>query len=127
MPSVGKTVAEKQCPGRLNDEFRVGPLKSMKTESQFYDTHAHLDYPDFANELPEVIERARSAGVTKIIAIGTDLNSSGRAVELANQYAGVFAAIGWHPSHVTEAPADVRPALRQLARNSKVVAIGETG
>ena len=47
----------------------------------FYDTHAHLDYPDYANDLPEVIERAQAARIAKIISIGTDLNSSRRAIQ----------------------------------------------
>ena len=93
----------------------------------FYDTHAHLDFPDFASDLPEVIERAQSAGIAKIITIGTDLASSERALELSEKFPGVFAAVGWHPSHVSEAPPDVQPALRELARHPKVVAIGETG
>jgi TatD DNase family protein len=93
----------------------------------FYDTHAHLDYPDYANDLPETIERARTAGITRIISIGTDLESSRRAVALADRFAGVFAAVGWHPSNAHEAPEDIRPALRDLVKHPKVVAIGETG
>jgi TatD DNase family protein len=93
----------------------------------FYDTHAHLDYPDYANDLPEVIERARAAGITRIISIGTDLDSSRRAILLAERFPGVFAVIGWHPSNAPQAPADVRPALRELARHPRVVAVGETG
>ncbi len=93
----------------------------------FYDTHAHLDYPDYADDLPEVIERARAAGITKIISIGTDLESSRRAVKLAERFAGIFAAVGWHPSNAHEAPEDIRPALRELVKHPKVVAIGETG
>jgi TatD DNase family protein len=93
----------------------------------FYDTHAHLDYSDYADDLPEVIERARAAGITKIISIGTDLDSSRRAVKLADRFAGVFAAVGWHPSNVQTAPDDIRPALRELVKHPKVVAIGETG
>jgi TatD DNase family protein len=93
----------------------------------FYDTHAHLDYPDYANDLPEVIERARAAGITKIISIGTDLDSSRRAIKLADRFAGVFAAVGWHPSNTPQAPADIRPALRELTEHPKVVAIGEIG
>ena len=95
--------------------------------SVFYDTHAHLDYPDYASDLPDVIERARAAGITKIISIGTDLESSRRAVKLADRFAGIFAAVGWHPSNAHEAPEDIRPALRELVRHPKVVAIGETG
>ena len=48
----------------------------------FYDTHAHLDFPDFAADLPEVVARAQAAGITKIISIGTDLESSRRAVAI---------------------------------------------
>jgi TatD DNase family protein len=93
----------------------------------FYDTHAHLDYPDYAADLPQVIERARTAGITRIISIGTDLESSRRAIKLSEQYEGVFAAIGWHPTNVLEAPGDLRPALREIAGHPRVVAIGETG
>ena len=93
----------------------------------FYDTHAHLDYPDFASDLPQVIERAQAAGITKIISIGTDVASSQRAIELSERFGQVFAAVGWHPAHALEAPDDLRPALRELARHPKVVAIGETG
>ncbi len=93
----------------------------------FYDTHAHLDYPDFADELPEIVARAEAAGIGRIISIGTDLQSSARAVKLAEQFSNVFAAVGWHPSDALQAPADLRPALRDLARHPRVVALGETG
>ncbi len=97
------------------------------TMPMFYDTHAHLGDPKFLEDLPQMLERAVAAGITKIISIGTDLESSRRAVALADQHDGVFAAVGWHPSHAHEAPEDVRPALRGLARHPKVVALGETG
>lgn len=93
----------------------------------FYDTHAHLDYPEFAAELPQLIERAWAAGITRILCIGTDLDSSARVIRLADQFGNLFAAVGWHPSYVERAPEDVRPALRELVRHPKVVAIGETG
>ena len=93
----------------------------------FYDTHAHLDYPDYAPDFPEVLARAAAAGITKIIAIGTNLDSSRRAVALAEKHPAIYAAVGWHPSDALAAPADLRPALRELARQPKVVAIGEIG
>jgi TatD DNase family protein len=93
----------------------------------FFDTHAHLDYPDFAPDLPEVIARAEAAGITRVISIGTDLDSSRRAIGLSERSAGVFAVAGWHPTHVLEAPDDLRPALRELAKHPRVVALGETG
>jgi len=93
----------------------------------FYDTHAHLDYPDFASELPEVIARAEAAGISKIISIGTDFQSTRRAIALAERFPNVFAVAGWHPSEAMEAPEDLRPALREFAAHPKVVALGETG
>jgi TatD DNase family protein len=93
----------------------------------FFDTHAHLDYPDFAEDLPQVIARAEAAGIGKIISIGTDLESSQRAIKLAEQFPNIFAVVGWHPSYAERAPMDLRPALRDLARHQKVVALGETG
>jgi len=93
----------------------------------FYDTHAHLDYLDFATELPGVVARADSAGIAKIVCIGTDLESSRRAIQLAEEFPNLFAVVGWHPSNVMEAPDDLRPQLRELARHPKVAALGETG
>lgn len=102
-------------------------MSSATHQPIFFDTHAHLDFPDFARDLPEVIQRAGAAGIAKIISIGTDLESSRRAIQISEQFANVFAVVGWHPTHVLEAPEDLRPDLRQLAAHPKVVAIGETG
>jgi len=93
----------------------------------FFDTHAHLDYPDYANDLAEVIARAQAAGITKIISIGTSMDSSERAIRLAEKFPGVYAAVGWHPTEAENAPDDLRPALREFAKHPKVVVIGETG
>jgi TatD DNase family protein len=102
-------------------------LRQLNFMSIFYDTHAHLDSPDYAKDLSEVIERAQAAGITKIISIGTDLESSACAIKLAERFAGVFAAVGWHPSNAHEAPDDIRQPLRELVKHPKVVAIGEIG
>ena len=93
----------------------------------FFDTHAHLDYPEYAGDLGEVISRAQAAGITKAISIGTSLESSRRAIQLAERFPNIFAAIGWHPSEAEKAPEDLQAALRELAKHPKVVAIGETG
>ena len=91
------------------------------------DTHAHLDFPDFAADLDGVLARAEAAGVTRILTIGTSLESSDRAIALAEKYSQVFAVIGVHPNSASEAPEDVLTPLRELARHPRVVAIGETG
>jgi TatD DNase family protein len=93
----------------------------------FYDTHAHLGFPDFDADLDDVVSRARNAGIVKVITIGTDDATSQKAVAIAKKFPSVFAAVGWHPNDLADAPADVRPGLRELAANPKVVAIGETG
>jgi TatD DNase family protein len=91
------------------------------------ETHAHLDYPDFEADFEDVLHRAEGAGVTRIITIGTSVTSSRRAVQLAERYPNVYAVVGFHPSYVEEAVDDVISPLRELARNPRVVAIGETG
>lgn len=90
------------------------------------ETHAHLDYPDFANDFGDVLRRAEEAGVTRIITIGTSIESSQRAIALAEKYPQVFAVVGVHPTS-ENSPDDVITPLRELAKNPRVVAIGETG
>src|SRR2546428_8454507 len=91
------------------------------------ETHAHLDYPDFANDFDDVLNRANEAGVTRIITIGTSVESSRRAIELAEKYPNIYAAIGVHPSFALESNDDVITPLRELAKSPRVVAIGEAG
>ncbi len=91
------------------------------------ETHAHLDYPDFANDFDDVLRRATEAGVTRIISIGTSVESSRRAVELAEKYPNIFAVIGVHPTYALQAAEDVITPLRELAKNPRVVGIGEIG
>ena len=91
------------------------------------DTHAHLDYPDFAADLDAVIERARAAGVGRILTIGTGIESSRRAVTLAEKYPSIYAVVGLHPTNVEEESGDWLNVLRGLATHPKVAAIGETG
>ena len=91
------------------------------------DTHAHLDYTDFDPDRAEIISRAAEAGVTEIISIGTKIESSTRAVELAENFPNIWATVGIHPCDVDEAPDDAISRLRELAQSSRVVALGEVG
>src|SRR5882757_5675429 len=91
------------------------------------ETHAHLDYPDFAPDFDDVLRRATEARVTHILTIGTSIASSRRAIEIAERYSNVFAVIGVHPTYVQESGDDVITPLRELAKSPRVVAIGETG
>ena len=94
---------------------------------QLIDTHAHLDYPDFADDFDDVLRRANEAGVKRILTIGTSIESSRRAIGLAEKYPNIFAVIGVHPTYVEESGEDVISPLRELAKSPRVVAIGETG
>lgn len=98
--------------------------------TQLIETHAHLDYPDFAGDFDDVLRRAREADVTRIITIGTSVASSRRAVELAETHDEIFAVIGVHPTAADDGGVvedDVITPLRELAKSPRVVAIGETG
>jgi TatD DNase family protein len=91
------------------------------------ETHAHLDYPDFANDFDDVLRRATDAGVTRIITIGTSVESSRRAIDLAEKYPNIFAVIGVHPTYALQVAEDVITPVRELAKNPRVAAIGEIG
>jgi TatD DNase family protein len=93
----------------------------------FYDTHAHVADGCYRAERDQIIARAVAAGVERIICVGIDLETSLESIRLSELYPAVYAAVGWHPNHALEAPADLRPALLKLAQHPRVVAIGETG
>ncbi len=95
--------------------------------TEFFDTHAHLDFPDFQPDLEAVVSRAGQAGITRILCVGTTLASSRRVLELADRFPAVHAIVGVHPNHVMEEPETIADALESLAMHPKVVALGETG
>lgn len=92
-----------------------------------FDTHAHLDDEAFDGRLDEVLDRAWKAGLWGIVAMGTTIASSRRAVELAEKYPRIHAAVGIQPNHVHEAAAEDWAQLCELSQSPRVVAIGETG
>jgi TatD DNase family protein len=89
------------------------------------DTHAHLDACDDSPD--SLIERARAAGVDRIVAIGTSIDSCHAALALARQHDGVFAALGIHPHEAGRADAVHVSQLRELLADERAVAVGETG
>jgi len=91
------------------------------------DSHAHLEMEDFDEDREQVIARARDAGVSRIITVGINLADCRRAVALAEQFDGVYAAVGIHPHDVKEIGQDTYDQLGALARQEKVVAYGEIG
>lgn len=91
------------------------------------DTHCHLNFPAFTPDLPAVLERARQAGIKRLLVPGADLPTSRQAVELARRHPEVYAAVGVHPNSVAGFDAQTLRELRELARYHRVVAIGEIG
>jgi TatD DNase family protein len=94
---------------------------------ELIDTHCHLDWKAFDPDRAAVIDRAGRAGVTRLITIGVDVASSRRAIEISEQHAGVYAAVGVHPNDCADFNAVMLQEIRSLAEHSKVVAIGEIG
>jgi TatD DNase family protein len=91
------------------------------------DTHAHLDMAELAGDLEGVLGRARDAGVSRIVTIGTDEASSRAAVSLAAGREPVFCAVGLHPHEASRWSAGLAAELLSLAASPKVVAWGEVG
>lgn len=91
------------------------------------DTHAHLDFPQFAEDLDLVLERAREAGVSAILNAGTDPAGSGRSVELSRKYPWISASVGVHPHSAGRVESGWLEKLEKLAALETVLAVGETG
>lgn len=94
---------------------------------EIVDSHCHLDFPDFEGELPQVLDRARAAGVTRMVTICTRLRHEPRVRALAEAHDGVFYAAGTHPMSVADEPMATVEDLVALARHPKFVGIGESG
>ena len=100
----------------------------MRIMNPLIDTHCHLNSPDFAADLPDVLRRACEAGVERLVCVGYDMESSVRAVELANEFAEISAVVGIHPHDADTLTPEAEDQLRSLASNRGcVVGIGETG
>src|SRR6266446_6156681 len=93
----------------------------------FVDTHAHLCYADLLEDLPQVIERAKAAGVGRIVSIATTIADARQTVELTRRHDGVFATVGLHPGEIPNVSLCDMKELAVLASEPKIVAIGETG
>ncbi|QGP92014.1 D-aminoacyl-tRNA deacylase [Neomoorella glycerini] len=91
------------------------------------DSHAHLNDPAFAADLAGVLGRLQEAGVVAVINVGYDVPSSRRAVEQAHRWQFIYAAVAIHPHDAMTFDSEAEAAIRGLAGDSRVVAIGETG
>lgn len=99
----------------------------MSGTPEIVDSHCHLDFPDFAAELDDVVTRAATAGVTRMVTICTRLKNEPKVRTIAETYAPVFYAAGTHPMSAAEEPMTTVNELTQIAQHPKMVGIGETG
>ncbi len=93
----------------------------------YFDSHAHLDDRKFNEDREEIIKRAREEGIDLIVNPGDDMYSSRKAMDLAKKYDFIYAAIGYHPHNAKDVKKDSYPQLEEMAKDPKVVAIGEIG
>lgn len=93
----------------------------------YIDSHAHLFYEDYQDDLHAVIERARSAGIEAIVVPGTTVATSREAISLAERFDEVYACVGFHPHEASQVTNDEIAEIEQLSYHRRVVAIGEIG
>ena len=91
------------------------------------DTHCHLDFKDFDQDRDEVIDRARAKGVQRIVNVASSIEGTRRSVELAAKYEMIYASIGVHPHEAKTVTDKVIADFKTLAKDSRVVAVGEVG
>ncbi len=91
------------------------------------DTHAHLDAEQFAADLPAVLERARAAGVTQVVAVATTAPSTAATIQIATCHPGVFATAGIHPNNILGEKPGAWDEVVALGIGDRVVGVGETG
>jgi len=102
-------------------------LPQLSHQSELIDTHCHLDMEAFQPDLDAVIQSAAQLGINRIITIGIDYNSSRQAVTISEQYANIFATVGFHPHDAINATVNALKDLANLAQRSVVVGFGEIG
>jgi TatD DNase family protein len=91
------------------------------------DSHCHLDFPDFAEDLDGIVARAASAGVGRLVTISTRVRRVGELLAIAERYENVYCSVGTHPHHADEEDGISAEELIALTNHPKVVALGEAG
>jgi len=94
---------------------------------ELVDSHCHLDFPDFDGQLPDIVQAARAAGVTRMVTICTRLRLEPQVRAIAEAHDGVFYAAGTHPMSAADEPMATLDQLVSLSRHPRFVGLGETG
>jgi TatD DNase family protein len=91
------------------------------------DSHCHLDFPDFSDDLDAIVARAAAAGIGRIVTISTRVRRLGELLAIAGRFPNVYCSVGTHPHHADEEDGITADELIELTRHPKVVALGEAG
>lgn len=91
------------------------------------DTHCHLDFPEFDPDRDEVLTRAKEAGVTRIINVGSSIKGSAATVALASRYENVYGVVGVHPHDADKESKIAYPSIKPMLAEKRIVAVGEIG
>lgn len=91
------------------------------------DTHVHLNADHYDEDLDEVIERARDAGIEKMVVVGFDRKTIERTMKLIDEHSDVYGVIGWHPVDAVDCTDEDLEWIEELSKHEKIVGIGETG
>lgn len=91
------------------------------------DSHCHLDFPDFADDLDAIVARAEAAGVSRIVTISTRVRKLNGLLDIAARFPNVYCSVGTHPHHADEEDGISAEELIDLTQHPKVVALGEAG
>lgn len=91
------------------------------------DSHCHLDFPDFADDLDGIVARAEAAGIGRLVTISTRVRKMPALLAIAERFPNVYCSVGTHPGHVDEEDGIPADEIIELTRHPRVVAIGEAG
>ena len=111
---------------------RVSALRRTKSgligsNAMLVDSHCHLDFPDFAEDLDGIVARAETAGIGRIVTISTRVKRLAGLLQIAERFPNVYCSVGTHPHHADEEDGIPASELIELTKHPKVVALGEAG
>jgi methionyl-tRNA synthetase len=110
------------CSRGMSNQRRRGELSQM-----LVDSHCHLDFPDFADDLDAIVKRAETAGVSRIVTISTRVRKLDGLLKITDRFSNVFCSVGTHPHNADEEDGITADELIALTKHPKVVALGEAG
>src|SRR4029078_10889383 len=120
--------SQASCFPHLRPCFRAtSNQRPKRVKPMLVDSHCHLDFPAFADDLDGIVARAAAAGIERIVTISTRVRRLGALLDIAGRYPNVYCSIGTHPHHADEEDGISADDLSGLTRHPKVVALGEAG